>query len=330
MFRAVLFFPGILSLALLSASAQTAPQAPSTADETAVQLPNNSRWGTEDWRKLPISESGLNQSQYVAVVLGRTETENYTREQIRVQWRLTDSFDIYVVLPHGVKNPPAILYLYDYRFSSDRFRDEGWCTRVTRGGIAAVGFTSALSIERRDNRAMKEWFVSELPEALGTSTHDVQMALNYLGSRGDINMSRIGMFGQGSGGAIAALAASVDKRITAVDLLDPWGDWPDWLKYSQQIPEDERSRFLTAEFLHSVSGMDPAQVLRSLPGTRVRVQQVMDDQVTPQEAKSGIAAAVRSPQVLMQYKDSEEHAAEWHKSGLTGWLRNQLTETSPQ
>jgi len=73
---------------------------------------------------------------------------------------------------------------------------------------------------------MKEWFVSDLEHSLVGTTHDVQMVINYLASRGDFDMSRIGIFGEGSGGTIALLAASVDARIKAVDVLDPWGDWP--------------------------------------------------------------------------------------------------------
>jgi acetyl esterase/lipase len=331
LFRAVLVLFGILSVALPQASGQLLqPENASTTEKDTLQTSSNSRWGKEDWTRLPLAESGLNLSQYVSVIQGHTETENYTRDEIRVQWRLSDPFDIYVVLPKGVKNPPAILYIYDYRFSSDRFRDDGWCTRVTKGGVAAVGFTSYLSFERRDYRPMKEWFVSQLQEALGSSTHDVQMVLNYLASRGDIDMGRIGIFGQGSGGAIAVLAASVDKRISAVDLLDPWGDWPDWLKYSRQVPEDERSRYLTPEFLQSVSGMDPVKVLGSIPAPHVRVQQLMDDQVTPTEVKLAISAAVHPPQIDREFKDATEHAAEWQKSGVAGWLREQLAQLGPQ
>jgi hypothetical protein len=330
-FRAVLILLGIVSVAIPQAWSQLLnPEEASTPDKTTLHPSGNSRWSKEDWTRLPLAESGLNLSQYVAVIQGRTETENYTREEIRVQWRLSDPFDIYVVLPKGVKNPPAILYIYDYRFSSDRFREDGWCTRVTKGGVAAVGLTSYLSIERRDYRPMREWFVSQLQEALGTSTHDVQMVLNYLASRGDIDMGRVGIFGQGSGGAIAALAASVDKRISAVDLLDPWGDWPDWLKYSRQVPEDERSRYLTREFLQSVSGMDPVTILGSMSGTHVRVQQLMDDQITPREAKLAISAAVHPPQIKQEFSDATQHAAEWQKSGVAGWLQEQLTQPGPQ
>jgi hypothetical protein len=54
------------------------------------------------------------------------------------------------------------------------------CARVTRDGFAAIGFVSAFTGHRYQNRPMKQWFVSELPEALGSSVHDVQMILSPL------------------------------------------------------------------------------------------------------------------------------------------------------
>ena len=48
------------------------------------------------------------------------------------------------------------------------------------------------------------------------------------------------MFGQGSGGTTALLAASVDSRIKAINILDPWGNWPEWMAKSTLIPEDKR------------------------------------------------------------------------------------------
>jgi pimeloyl-ACP methyl ester carboxylesterase len=286
---------------------------------------DSAQWGgPENWSALPVAQSGLNTSTYVAVVMGRYEEAGYTRELVRLQWRLADPIDLYVVLPHGKGNPPAILYLYDYRFDTERFRDVDWCTRATKDGIAAVGFTTALSIERFHSRPMKEWFVSELQESLGASAHDVQMVLNYLASRGDIDMHRIGMFGQGSGGAIAVLAAAVDPRIAALDLINPWGDWPDWLKFSRQIPEDERPLYITPEFLRKVGGLDPVAYLATLGKRPVRIQQVMDDPVTPREAADKIAAAVQPPQQLLRFDDATSHAEHWRKSGLTSWLREQL------
>jgi hypothetical protein len=284
----------------------------------------------EDWSALPLAKSGLNPAVYVAVVLSKTEEADYTRELIRVQWRTADPIDLYVVKPRGVAKSPAILYLYDYRFDTDRFRDDGWCKRATQGGFAAVAFSSALSKQRYHLRPMKEWFVSELQEALGESTHDVQMVLNYLASRSDIDMNRIGMFAQGSGGAIAVLAAAVDSRITVLDLLNPWGDWPDWLKDSQQVPDSERSAYLSPQFLSNVAGLDPVSYLPRLHLKALRIEQIMDDPVTPPSAKDKLSAAVRSPDSVIRYKDAGAHLAAWRANGISGWIREQLTSSNVQ
>jgi cephalosporin-C deacetylase-like acetyl esterase len=189
-----------------------------------------------------------------------------------------------------------------------------------------VGFTSALSFERRRSpRPLKEWFVSNLDEALGTSVHDVQMILNYLASRSDIDMGRIGMFGQGSGGAIAALAAAVDPRIAVLDLLNPWGDWPDWLKDSPQIPEDERADYLKPDFIKKVAGLDPIDYIAQLRVRALRIQQIKDDPVTPASSRKKIAAATPAPDVVEWFQDEEAHVAVWRTEGLSGWIRKQLS-----
>jgi len=303
----------------------TAPPAAVQPEDVAPRFSQH-----EDWSALPLAKSGLNPDTYVAVVLSKTEEPEYTRELVRVQWRAADPIDLYVVLPRGAARSPAILYLYDYRFDTDRFRDDGWCKRATQGGFAAVGFGSALSRQRFHSRPMKEWFVSELQEALGESTHDVQMVLNYVASRGDIDMNRIGMFAQGSGGAIAVLAAAVDSRIAVLDLLNPWGDWPDWLKESPQIPEDERSAYLAPQFLSGVAGLDPVSYLPRLHLKALRIEQVMDDPVTPPSAKDKLSAAVGTPGLAIRYKDAGAHLAAWRSNGISGWIREQLMPSTVQ
>jgi pimeloyl-ACP methyl ester carboxylesterase len=228
-----------------------------------------------------------------------------------------------------VKDPPVVLYLYNYTLDTDLFRNDGWCKRATQGGFAAVGFVSALAGQRYAYRPMKEWFVSELQESLGTTVHDVQMILNYLERRGDLDVSQVGMFGQGSGGAIAVLAAEADPRISALDVLNPWGDWPDWLKDSPQVPEKERAAYLTPEFLKRVENLDPILYLPKLNLKALRVEQVLDDLVTPAVAKQKIAASVQRPEQLVQYKDIFAEQDAWRVSGLSGWLHEQLRPSPP-
>src|SRR5215471_60916 len=152
---------------------------------------------------------------------GKAEGKTFVRELLRVQWRANDPIDLYVIRTRNVKKPPVVVFLYGFPSDTDRFKDDRYCERVTRGGAAAVGFVSAFTGQRAEHRSPNAWFVSELPEAVASTVHDVQMILNYLNSRGDLDMGRVGMFGQGSGGALAILAAAADSRLKVLDLPDP-------------------------------------------------------------------------------------------------------------
>ena len=248
----------------------------------------------------------------------------FTRELLQVKWRRGDPIDLYVIRPKGVANPPVILYLYSYPSETDRFRNDDYCARVTRDGFAAIGFVSALTGHRYQNRPMKQWFVSELPEALGASVHDVQMILNYLSTRGDLDMSKVGMFGEGSGGTVAILSAAVDQRIKTVDLLDPWGDWPDWMAKSELIPDEERSNYVKPEFLEKVAPFDPVQWLPQLTSQHIRIQQVMDDSVTPKLAKERIESiAPRNAQVV-RYDSTRDFFTAVSGGRIFQWAKEQL------
>lgn len=306
-------------------------QADHPGNISAVKRPNLelSKDHTESWTEISLTKSHLNPSLFNAVLLSKIEEPTFTREIVRMEWREGDPIEVYILIPHGVTKPPVLLYLYDYTSDTDRFRNPGWGQRATQNGFAAVGFVSAVSGQRfHVPRPMKEWFVGDLQEALATTTHDVQMLVNYLAVREDLDAKTVGMFGQGSGGTIALLAAAADPRITAVDALNPWGDWPDWLKDSKEIHDSERPTYLAPAFLANVATLDPVTYLPSMKDRNIRIELISDDTQTPPSARRKIAAAIPKPEDLMQYPDSNAHAKVWKISGLTGWLREQIRPTS--
>jgi dienelactone hydrolase len=309
----------------LQAQKVEVPETPNSSQVVTQPVAKNdlsiTRVHTEDWTMLPLDKSKLDISSLKVMSLGKFEAPEYTRELLRVEWRTGDPIDLYVIKPHGIEKPPAVLYLYDYRWDTERFRNDQWCKQAIQGGVAAIGFVSALSGQRfHSPRPMKQWFISELQEALSTSTHDVQMLLNYLASRGDVDTSHVGMLGEGSGGAIAILAASVDERITAIELLNPFGDWPDWLRDSRQIPDDERPTYLKPEFLQKVSTLDPLTYLPQLKNKSVRILQVMSDTVTPPSARDKLAAAAPQPDQVIRYQDSSEFVKAARSGSLSSWI----------
>jgi len=281
----------------------------------------------EDWTSLSLKGSELKPEAPLAGE--RADLPEFTRELIQVKWRMGDAIDLYVIRPKNVPKPPVILYLYSYPSETDRFRNNDYCARITQNGFAAVGFVSALTGQRFVMRPMKEWFVSELQESLASSVHDVQLILNYLAERGDLDMSRVGMFGTGSGATIAILAAAIDPRIQTIDLLEPWGDWPDWLAKSSIIPENERANYLKPEFLKKVAPLDPVQWLPRLKTEHIRMQNISDDTVTPKVAQDRMEAAVPSQAKVQHFETGQRFYSTAAGGRIFEWIKQQMQAASP-
>jgi len=262
--------------------------------------------------------------------LGLAKGEGFTRELVELQWRELDPIDVYVIKPVERKNPPVILYLYSYPSTNDMYKDAKTCQFLTKGGIAAVGFVSALNGQRFHDRPQRQTFITELQESLGASTHDVQMILNYLTHRDDLDMSRVGMWADGSGASIAIMAAAVDPRIKVLDLLDPWGDWPDWLAKSSLVPEKLRPNFLQPKFSESVKNLDPVKYFPQLETHEVRLQYIKQGiTVTPPSVMDRMEAAAPPNAKIVDYQDDKEFLTQVASKG-TGldWIKQRLQDAS--
>jgi len=278
----------------------------------------------EDWSSLQVGASKLEPEK--PLVGEVADKEKFTRWLVRLKWRPGDPVDLWIVLPKGVKKPPVVLYLYNYLEEPERFHNDGWCERATSGGVAAVGFLSALSSDRFRNRPMTQWFVSELQESLGSTVHDIKFILDYLDSRGDVDMTRVGIFGEGSGGAIAILAAAADPRIKAVDALDPWGDWPDFLTQSPVVQVDpDKENFGKPEFLKKVAPLDPVKWLPTLK-TPIRVQQIQRNLAVPIECKDAIKAALPKQAELFRFEGVPELARRERGGAVFEWIKGKLQD----
>jgi len=325
----------VLSLSLLSLALQLttfssthaqeqAPSGAKKAEYTAVaEAAPTETVEKENWTSLTNVKTGLTPALPMTSQSGE-QPGGFARELVKVQWRPDDPIELWISRPKGAQKTPVILYLYSYTDAIDRFHNEGWCKRATADGFAAVGFVPALTDQRYHGRPMKEWFISELPESLGSTVHDVQLILNYLAQRGDMDMDHVGMFGQGAGGTIAILAAHADPRIKTLDVLDPWGDWAEWLKSSPVVPDNERPKYLTQDFLKSVAPLDPVAYLPSLKTANFRFQQIATDSFTPKPVKERIAKALPQQAQVVTYAGPEDLMKAWKTSGLSGWIKQQL------
>lgn len=323
----------ILSVAVNAQAQQSsvAPAPPAKASDTKKPAIPALDQFHEDWNSLTLGTSHLSPGTPVIGERDEDPSDRFIRERFQLVWRPGDPLDLYVILPKGVTKPPVILYLYSYPQDTKRFQDDHWCAGMTGGGYAAVGFVSALTGHRLLYRPPKEWFGSELQEALATSTHDVQMILNYLNDRGDLDMNRVGMYGQGSGGAIAILASAADPRIKAIDVLTPWGDWPEWAARAKVVPEEERLKYRAPEFLARVASLDPVQWLPKVKAQSVRIQNVKEDPNMSEASQARLEAAAPPTAEIDQIGDFHALVPLAAGGRMFSWLRAQLQpDAKPQ
>jgi len=260
-----------------------------------------------------------------------SDTSGYSYSLIRLQWRQNDPIDLWLVKPLNVKKPPVILHIYGYPSDSDRFMKPEWQEFVTRGGFAAAGFVTALTGQRYHDIPMKNWFLSELQLCLSESSHDVQMVLNYLASRGDLDMDRVGIFGQFSGATVGILASAADPRIKVLDALDPWGDWPTWMEKSEFVPKDERANYVKPEFLAKVATLETLDWMPKVQAKKFRLQQRITDHQTPWPSKEKLKTAIPAGGTYTFYKTAGEFEQAVGKDGSESldWIKAQLQSLQP-
>ena len=318
----LMVMPATLGLAAQQApGSSTTGATPKNARKPARTQPQEFH---EDWDSVSLDSSHLVADTPVLGERDDLPDSKYIRERFQLSWRPRDPLDLYVILPKGVKKPPVILYLYSFPQDTKRFQDDHWCAGVTSDGYAAVGFVSAYTGHRLDYRNPTQSFISELQEALATSTHDVQMILNYLASRGDLDMDRVGMYGQGSGGTIAILTSAADPRIKAIDVLTPWGDWPEWLAKAEIVPKEDRAKYLSPEFLEKVAPLDPVKSFPKARAQSVRMENVREDPNMPSASQERMEAAAPPIAEINQIGDFRALMPLAAGGRLFEWLRAQL------
>jgi hypothetical protein len=328
-FNAVQF--GLLALACGGCVYAQSPASPAeTSHHAGADAPASVtlRHTVEDWSVISLDKSELKMSPPTPGEIDKERT--YTRERWQVQWRDMDPIDLYIVKPVGVEKPPVIFYLYSSEVASKRpYINDGWCQRATAGGFAAIGFVPALAEDRFQMRPMKQWYLSELQEALGETTHDVQMILKFLEQRQDFDLTRVGIFGTGSGATVGILAAAADARIQSLDLLNPWGDWPNWIRTTQLLAPVERKDYATPEFLGKVAPLDPVKWLPTLSDRQIRIQ-IIDEQVKQERpAEDNVVAAAANGVRVIHYATVADHKAASEKSPAFQWVKDQLRPPGP-
>lgn len=299
------------------------PTAPAGPPKSLLETGNDELY-TEDFAELTLKGSRFFPLKPVIGTVDNAPTAGFIRERWQLMWRPADPLDLFVLLPKGVKKPPVILFLYTSPGNSNRFENEDWCNAATSQGFAAVGFLSSFTGDRLEHRPIGATFFDNMPEAIAGTAHDVQMILDYLKTRGDLDMEHVGMFGQGAGGAIAILASAADDRIKTLDLLNPWGDWPEFLATMPGPDAEGRKKITDPSFLAKMEPLEPMKWLPKVKAKSVRMQYVRGQRPMADGLQEKMEKAAPESVSIIQYGDNPAFVPHAMGGAIFSWIKLQL------
>lgn len=321
-----LYFLFVSSAALAGAqqpAISDTPPAVSTPENPSGLPPSNKEYH-EDFASLTRQGSTFFP---ILPALGQADdnpTLPFVRERWQLDWRPADPVDVFICKPRFGTKFPVILFLYTYPSTTDRFKSDDWCTTMTESGFAGVGFLSAHTGHRLDMQPLGTTFFTDFQESLAASVHDVEFLLDYLATRTDLDMTRVGLFGQGSGGTIAILASAVDARIQYVDVLTPWGDWPSFFAKTSFLSKEARAKYTVPDYLAKVAMFDPIDWMPKMKAKSFRLQNVRKTGVMPDELQERMEAAAPETTLINQYGDSAALIPHASGGALFIWIKGQL------
>ena len=98
---------------------------------------------------------------------------------------------------------------------------------------------------------------------------------------------------------------------------------------SSLIPESERPNYLKPEFLRKVVPLDPLVWLPQLKSQHIRLQQVLDDSVTPKAVQKRIRAAAPKAAQVVTFNSTKQFSRAESGDKISQWAKDQLRQASP-
>lgn len=125
---------------------------------------------------------------------------------------------------------------------------------------------------------------------------DLRRAVDYLESRGDIDMKKIGYFGFSQGAMIGGTFIGIDSRISMACLAVPGGGFLEWSKTRPDIKPDKAGLIATTAAI-----TDPIHYIGRFSPRPLLILSAKRDELIPKSATDAIFSAAREPKEIKWY-----------------------------
>ncbi|MBC7807767.1 MAG: prolyl oligopeptidase family serine peptidase [Akkermansiaceae bacterium] len=176
-----------------------------------------------------------------------------------------------------------------------------------RRGYATLSIDLPVHGERRlrDGRTIADLTLEETRRVGGESVADLRRGVDYLSTRSDIDVSRLGCVGISLGGIFGGVFAGVEKRIKSVVLWSAGGDWGELLTQSRHpfaLKRREKGSLPDAETVEkTLRDIDPLTYIANLTPRPLLLLAGTNDYVVPNECTDVLFEAAKEPKKLVRY-----------------------------
>ena len=182
---------------------------------------------------------------------------SYVRERVVLRTGPDATMPVYVLVPKGLSGPaPCVLALHGHGYGvrdivglwedgSERWQPDGYhkdfgCTLAERGFVVAAPEISCFGERRADYSALAGELTGPTPatchnastyaimlggSVMGLRVWDGMRAVDYLATRPEADIARLGAMGISGGGAHAYFSTACDDRIRACVISGYFCDW---------------------------------------------------------------------------------------------------------
>lgn len=176
---------------------------------------------------------------------------------------------------HPATNGPYPVCFVLHYFQGSKEASESWCRDLAARGIFAIAIDAHLHGERSIAGVFRGDHIAELGEEYSIWVHqtsiahtarDVSTILDALGSRSDVDLSRVAATGMSMGGSTAMVLAWREPRVQVVaSMVGAVDFWWDVTKTPPGAAQDAKRASFSPRLTELVTSLDPRTRLAQIP-----------------------------------------------------------------
>jgi cephalosporin-C deacetylase-like acetyl esterase len=204
------------------------------------------------------------------------------------------------------KKAPCVLVQHGY--GGDKSMGSMFATALAPSGIAVFSIDAEYHGDRKKSgKDILSTDAESDARAFKQTIIDLSRAIDYLASRGDIDMQRIGYIGTSMGSFIGGVLAGVDERVNTAVLIVGGGDWLEFTATSgvsalATVREHYRaSGKPLSEFAYAMRAVEPAAFIHRMSPNPLLMINCSNDKYVPKKTAETLFAAARSPKYIQWF-----------------------------